>query len=311
MITPKFLDSVFSPARSAVLRLHQRCETPTRSLSSTGFPYNVRSISPVTPLDTFVTSKNVVIATNPSGTPSPVPGLPTNLTAIGTFTGSSGANSVSLPRVYTATGADTEVLGNFEYRIPLIGRAVSAALFVDVGSAFNLRSKGQQTYSSEFLADQPFLSTIGFITCPRLPSGFASVSLTTLAACKNFSNLALSPAGGLVARDNRLITGFGRQDTQFTNPLTLLPFGLQQVFLRGDAQTNTVVRLNQSLFAKFTNIRSSMGGELRLQIPVLNVPFRLIYAYNPNARRDQTINGFPFFFNEKKTVFRFSVGRTF
>ncbi|PYS44446.1 MAG: outer membrane protein assembly factor BamA [Acidobacteria bacterium] len=29
--------------------------------------YNVRSISPVTPLDTFVTSKNVVIATNPSG----------------------------------------------------------------------------------------------------------------------------------------------------------------------------------------------------------------------------------------------------
>jgi len=276
--------------------------------------YNVRSISPVTPLDTFVTSKNVVIATNPSGTPSPVPGLPTNLTAIGTFTGSSGANSVSLPRVYTATGADTEVLGNFEYRIPLIGRAVSAALFVDVGSAFNLRSKGQQTYSSEFLADQPFLSTIGFITCPRLPSGFASVSLTTLAACKNFSNLALSPAGGLVARDNRLITRAEFDEALRlgpVDPLTLLPFGLQQVFLRGDAQTNTVVRLNQSLFAKFTNIRSSMGGELRLQIPVLNVPFRLIYAYNPNARRDQTINGFPFFFNEKKTVFRFSVGRTF
>src|SRR5438094_649677 len=276
--------------------------------------YNVRSISPVTPLDTFVTSKNVVIATNPSGTPSPVPGLPTNLTAIGTFTGSSGANSVSLPRVYTATGADTEVLGNFEYRIPLIGRAVSAALFVDVGSAFNLRSKGQQTYSSEFLADQPFLSTIGFITCPRLPSGFASVSLTTLAACKNFSNLALSPAGGLVARDNRLITRAEFDEALRlgpVDPLTLLPFGLQQVFLRGDAQTNTVVRLNQSLFAKLTNIRSSMGGELRVQIPVLNVPFRLIYAYNPNARRDQTINGFPFFFNEKKTVFRFSVGRTF
>src|SRR5437660_813599 len=276
--------------------------------------YNVRSISPVTPLDTFVTSKNVVIATNPSGTPSPVPGLPTNLTAIGTFTGISGANSVSLPRVYTATGADTEVLGNFEYRIPLVGRAVSAALFVDVGSAFNLRSKGQQGYSSEFLADQPFLSTIGFITCPRLPAGFAAVSLTTLAACKNFSNLAFSPAGGLVARDNRLITR-GEYDEALrlgpVDPLTLLPFGLQQVFLRGDAQTNTVVRLSESLFAKLTNIRSSMGGELRVQIPVLNVPFRLIYAYNPNARRDQTINGFPFFFNEKKTVFRFSVGRTF
>jgi len=54
-----------------------------------------------------------------------------------------------------------------------------------------------------------------------------------------------------------------------------------------------------------------MGAEVRFQIPILNVPFRLIYAYNPNARRDQTINGFPFFFNEKKSVFRFSVGRTF
>ena len=29
--------------------------------------YNVRSISPVTPLDTFVTSRNVVIASNASG----------------------------------------------------------------------------------------------------------------------------------------------------------------------------------------------------------------------------------------------------
>jgi outer membrane protein insertion porin family len=83
------------------------------------------------------------------------------------------------------------------------------------------------------------------------------------------------------------------------------------VFMRGDAQTNTVVRLNQSLFAKFTDIRSSMGAEVRFQIPILNVPFRLIYAYNPNARKDQVIDGFPFFFNEKKSVFRFSVGRTF
>jgi outer membrane protein insertion porin family len=54
-----------------------------------------------------------------------------------------------------------------------------------------------------------------------------------------------------------------------------------------------------------------MGAEVRFQIPILNVPFRLIYAYNPNARQNQIIDGFPFFFNEKKNVFRFSVGRTF
>ncbi|HVS21085.1 MAG TPA: outer membrane protein assembly factor BamA, partial [Pyrinomonadaceae bacterium] len=53
--------------------------------------YNVRSVSPVTPLDTFITSRNVVIATNPAGTPTPVPGLPTNLTSIGTFTGPTGS----------------------------------------------------------------------------------------------------------------------------------------------------------------------------------------------------------------------------
>jgi hypothetical protein len=47
-------------------------------------------------------------------------------------------------------------------------------------------------------------------------------------------------------------------------------------------------------------------------VPVVNVPFRLIYAYNPNARRGITeINGTPINFFEKKSVFRFSVGRTF
>ncbi|HYR77194.1 MAG TPA: outer membrane protein assembly factor BamA [Pyrinomonadaceae bacterium] len=275
--------------------------------------YNVRSISPVTPLDNFITSRNVVIATNATGTPAVVPGLPSSLGNIGLFTGATGSNIAQLPRAYTATGADTQVLGNFEYRIPIFGRTVSAALFVDVGSAFNLRSKRDQTYSSEFLADQPFLQSVGLVPCPRLGTA-VGISLTTLAACNNFSNLALTSSGGLVARDNRLITRAEFDEALRlgpVDPFTMLPFGLQQVFLRGEAQTNTVVRLNQSLFAKFTDIRSSMGAEVRFQIPILNVPFRLIYAYNPNARRDQVIDGFPFFFNEKKSVFRFSVGRTF
>jgi outer membrane protein insertion porin family len=276
--------------------------------------YNVRSISPVTPLDGFITSRNVVLATNPSGTPSQVPGLPASLANIGVFTGPTGSNVAQLPRVYTATGADTQVLGNFEYRIPIIGHAVTGAFFADIGSAFNLRTKGTQTYSSEFLADDPFLSTSGFISCPRLPARIALVSLTTLAACGNFSNLALSPNQGLIARDTRLITRAEYDDALRlgpVDPLTNLPPGLQQVYLRGEAQRNTVVRLDQSLFAKFTDFRTSVGAEVRFQIPILNVPFRLIYAYNPNARKDQIIDGFPFVFDEKKSVFRFSVGRTF
>jgi len=278
--------------------------------------YNVRSISPVTPLDNYVASRNVVLATNSSGTPIPATNVAQSLASIGVFTGQTGSNVAQLSRAYTATGADTQLLGNFEYRIPIFGRTVSAALFVDTGSAFNLRSKRDQSFSSEFLADQPFLTTVGVVSCPRVPGGFVTVSLTSLAACGNFSNLAFVPTlGALVARDNRLVTQ-GELNSAIgpsipIDPLTGLPFGFSPVFLRGEAQTATVARLNQSLFAKFGDIRSSMGAELRFQIPILNVPFRLIYAYNPNARRDQVINGFPFFFNEKKSVFRFSVGRTF
>jgi outer membrane protein insertion porin family len=278
--------------------------------------YNVRSISPITPLDNFVSSRNVVLATNAAGTPLKATFVDQSLASIGVFTGATGSNVAALPRSFTATGGDTEVLGNFEYRIPIVGRTVSAALFVDAGSAFNLRTKGEQSFSSEFLSDQPFLATIGVVRCPRLPGGFATVSLTTLAACGNFSNLALlTTLGSLVARDNRLVTQAELNSAigggQPIDPFTGLPFGFFPVFLRGDAQTTTVARLNQSLFNKFSDIRSSLGAEVRFQIPILNVPFRLIYAYNPNARQDQVIDGFPLFFNEKKSVFRFSVGRTF
>jgi outer membrane protein insertion porin family len=283
--------------------------------------YNVRSISPITPLDTYVTSRNVVVATSPADTIVPVPGLSQAFAAIGTFTGSTGSNIAQLPRAYTATGADTQVLGNFEYRFPIIGRVVGGAFFADVGSAFNLRSKREQSYSSEFLADQPFLNTIGRIRCPRLDPqlgagfGAASVSLGSLAACGPYQNLAFIAGGinALIAHDNRIVTQSELDQAILHGPVGVLglPVGFFPVFMRGEAQTNTVVRLNESLFSKFTDIRSSMGAEVRFQIPILNVPFRLIYAYNPNARKDQFINGFPFVFSEKKSVFRFSVGRTF
>jgi outer membrane protein insertion porin family len=269
--------------------------------------YNVRSISPIVPLDTFISSRNVVLATTAAGTVVPIPGTQ-SLAAVGTFTGPTGNNTVQLPRGFTAVGGDTQLLGNFEYRIPLFG-PISVAAFADVGSAFNLRSGSDQIFSSNFVDATGFLPTTGSIPCR---SGSAPVTLNTLVACN--SPLALSFLGGLVLRDNRLVTQDELSAAQRTGPVdpnTLLPVGFQQVFLRGEAQTNTVVRLSQGLFSKFSDIRSSIGAELRFQVPVINVPFRLIYAYNPNARGPQVIDGFPFNFNEKKSVFRFSVGRTF
>jgi outer membrane protein insertion porin family len=280
--------------------------------------YNTRSISPIAPLDTFVTSRNVVIATNPSGTPVPVPGLPQSLASIGVFTGVAGTNVVGLPRSFTSIGGDTQVLANIEYRIPLIGNTLSLAAFGDIGSTFNVRTNTDQFFSSNFLQDQPFLSTVGFIPCARA-GGVALTSLTTLAACNGNTHLALIPTSSgfpaLVARDNRLVTTDELSNAinpdVTIDPFTGLPFGFQPVFLRGEAQTNTAVRLSESLFSKFGDYRASLGMEVRVQVPVINVPFRLIFAYNPNARPDQIIDGFPFFFNEDKKVIRFSVGRTF
>src|SRR5262249_54958779 len=126
--------------------------------------YNVRSISPISPVDTFITSRNVVFSAAGTGDVIPVPELPPAAAiALGTFTGSSGANVAALPRTFTSVGGDTQLLGNFEYRIPIISDMVSLAAFADIGTAFNLRTKSDQAFSSEFLPDQPFLSTVGLL----------------------------------------------------------------------------------------------------------------------------------------------------
>ena len=274
--------------------------------------YNVRSISPIAPVDSFITSRNVVFSSTAAGDIQQVPDLPAALAAaLGTFTGPTGGNVASLPRSFTSVGGDTQILGNFEYRIPIVSDMISLAAFADIGTAFNVRTNSDQAFSSEFLPDQPFLSTVGVLPCARFNTN-VPISLSSLALCNN-PNLASSAFLSLVARDNRIVSQAELESAQTgdINPITLLPRGFQPVFLRGEAQSNSIVRLSQSLFDSIGDYRSSLGMEVRVQVPVINVPFRLIFAYNPNARENQFIDGFPFFFNEKKRVVRFSVGRTF
>ncbi|HWS54091.1 MAG TPA: outer membrane protein assembly factor BamA [Pyrinomonadaceae bacterium] len=268
--------------------------------------YNVRSISPIVPLDVFVTSQNVVVSATPSGDLVPVsgvtPGLRDQLVGLGTFTGSSGSNSVLIDRSFRFLGGDTQLLGNFEYRVPIFG-PVQAALFADIGSAFNLRSTANQEFSTELLDDVPFLSSLG--------------GLTALALRRN-PQLAFAASNGglaLVVQGDRLLTK--EELSALTrvgplNPATGLPFGVQPVFLRAfrrtgaddsGVQSNTVARFEDSIFSRLGDYRSSVGAELRIQLPVVNVPFRLIYAYNPNAKTE--------FIQERKSLFRFSIGRTF
>ncbi len=265
--------------------------------------YNVRSIGPIAPVDTYISSRNVVVANNAFETPVQVTGLPdafrNGLAQLGTFTGSGGLNPSVPGRSATSIGGDTQLLGNFEYRIPIFGPA-GFALFADIGSAFNLRKGSIQNIDTNFLTDQPFLN----------PS---SLNIQVL---QKHPQLATTFDGGLLIRDTHLVTR--SEFAQLTScpacpidPLSGLPFGVQKIFLRGEAQTNTLIRVSDSSFAKFTDYRASLGVELRVQVPVINVPFRLIYAFNPNARETATINGQTLFFGEKKKVFRFSVGRTF
>ena len=275
--------------------------------------YNVRSISPIVPIDQFVTSRNVVLATNPTGTAVPVASaeLQTLAQQLGTFTGPDGANPIANPsRGFQPIGADTQLLGNFEYRVPIFG-PVSIAGFADIGSAFNLRQGADQVFSTTFQANSPFLATQ--LSGTRGSLGGLVLERNQILARQILFDGTLFNVG-LVARDNRLVTADELAQASCGScafdPLTGLPFGFQRVFVRGEAQTNTAVRLSQSVFDKIGDFRSSVGVELRVQLPVVNVPLRLIGFYNPNARRGVS-NEVPLFFREEKMGYRFSIGRTF
>ena len=277
--------------------------------------YNVRSITPLAPIQTFITSSDVTLLQTLSARRTSFR-VPDSAAAVGVFTGISGNNVARVANSFTAIGADTQILGNFEYRVPVVGSTVQVAAFLDIGSAFNIRSKQDQFFSSNFLPDQPFLSSVGFFPCPRSGNGLAAVSLSTLAACVTNPDLAIANGfgvPGLVLRGNRLVTTTELEQAQRQGPVdpnTGLPFGMQQVFLRGQAQTNTAVRVSDSLFAKIGDFQTSMGVEVRVQVPVINVPFRLIFAYNPRARPNRSSTEFRSSLMKKFTP-RFSVGRTF
>lgn len=263
--------------------------------------YESRSIGPIAPFDTYITTKNVVVATNASGTADTNTGLDSRtlaeLASIGTLTGISGANPGLYARNYRFIGGDTQLLGNVEYRRPIFGPA-TLALFADVGSVFNLRKTGNQVINSEFLPDETFigagrLTALGLINTPVLESSFGSL---------------------LYFRD-RLVTktdyvGEFCRGNRFGCPTSLSP-QVQQLYLRGDVQQNSQLSVDSSKFGKIGDFKSSVGVELRVQVPIVNVPFRLIYYYNPNAKLGFTQELPGIYLPGKKNGFRFTVGRTF
>ena len=265
--------------------------------------YDSRSIGPVAPFDTYVSTRNVVAATNPSGTPVPISGFPVGSTIpaeiadLGILTGFSGANPALLARNFRFIGGDTQILGNFEYRIPLFGPA-TLAVYADVGTVFNLHGGENQFINSEFFPDDTFL-------------GAGRVTQLSLANAP-----VLEPSfGALLFFRNRIMTR-----TDFVNEFcrgnrlgcpTSLPAEVSPIYLRGEAQQNSVLRVPDAAFASLSDWKASVGVELRVQVPVVNVPFRLIYFYNPNAVIGTSEQLPGIFLPGKKSGFKFSVGRTF
>ena len=263
--------------------------------------YDSRSIGPVAPFDTYVTTRNVVVANNSSGTADTNTGLNSRdsdeIATIGQLTGSSGANPALFSKNYRFIGGDSELLGNFEYRIPLFGPATLAA-FADVGTVFNLRKTGTQTINSEFLADDTFLgasrlTALGLINTPVLESSFGSLLYYR----------------GRVMTKTDYINEFCRGN-RYGCPTALSP-QVQQLFLRGDVQQNSLLKVNDSSFGQLKDFKASVGLELRVQVPIVNVPFRLIYYYNPNARLGYTAELPGIYLPGKRSGFKFTVGRTF
>lgn len=263
--------------------------------------YESRAISPVAAFDTYVTSRNVVVATNGFGTAETATGLSTRdtneLITIGQLTGISGANPALFTRNFRFIGGDTQLLANVEYRLPIFGPA-TVALFGDVGSVFNLRKTGQQIINSEFLPDDTFLgfgrlTALGLINTPVLESSFGTILYYR----------------GRVMTKTDFVNEFCRGNRSGC-PTTLSP-QVQQLFLRGDVQQNSLLNVDGAQFGKLRDWKASVGAELRVQVPIVNVPFRLIYYYNPNAQIGFTEQLPGIFLPGKRNGFKFTVGRTF
>jgi len=241
------------------------------------------------PLDRYLSTKNVtgqVLDASGNMVPAPAGSVAPSAIRSVTFDAPEGActttpsancNVVKSTTFYSPIGGDTELLYNIEYRIPIVG-PVSMAAFADVGSAFNLNSYKDQIVKTNFVNQCLSFSTTG--TC---------------------TSTTLNPAGR-IATPGELQSAPTDASGQ--------PVGFRNVFFHGDSQTYDIAHISQKgVGGIYDRLVASIGTELRVQVPMINVPFRLIFAYNPKARTDP--NDPTVFYRERKFVVRFSIGRTF
>jgi outer membrane protein insertion porin family len=248
--------------------------------------YNIRSISPVVASDSFLSTRNVKAKVeDPADLTKRIdaPGGQVDPTVLRNFTfqapeqgctetldQAKGCNVLNARTFFTPIGGDTQFIYNLEYRIPIIS-ILSVAAFADIGSVFNSRRYNDQVTSSNYLSQDV------------IPGG-----------------VLLNPAGRVASQEE--LASAPKDD--LGNAI-----GYRRVFLEGESRDYSILRNSQANIKFLSDIRSSFGAEVRVQMPVINVPFRLIFAYNPQAKTDLTDP--KVLFIERRTAVRFSVGRTF
>jgi outer membrane protein insertion porin family len=258
--------------------------------------YNIRSLGPIVRSDTFASTRGPITAmkVDPNDSTKLVPydgpldpsvsnqltfQAPEGRCAAAANGPVDGCNVVYRGSYPTLLGGDTQAIYNIEYRVPIIS-VLSVAAFADVGTAFNARKYNDQITSTNFVTGQV------------LPLGTPSAVVDLLDG-----GVIINPSGSLATQAD--IDTAPKDEAG--NPI-----GFNKVFFQGQTQTFDLVRTSQSNKWRLSqDLRSSLGLEFRVQMPVINVPFRLIMAYNPYADNQNNI------YVQKKTVIRFSVGRTF
>src|SRR4051794_38278390 len=94
---------------------------------------------------------------------------------------------------------------------------------------------------------------------------------------------------------------------QRTTPGSLYPTFLDTVGIISNPLTGVSQPIRTDVVGETNAFKTSTGAEIRFFMPVLNVPFRLIFAMNPSRGNVLDNNLQP----EKKYKFRFAVGSTF
>ncbi len=95
--------------------------------------------------------------------------------------------------------------------------------------------------------------------------------------------------------------------TQRVQPGTLYPLFLETVGILQNPLSGITPAIENRTIGQASAFKTSTGAEIRFFMPVLNVPFRLIFAMNPQ-RGNVLDNNLNF---EKRFKFRFAVGSTF